>query len=373
MRLLAKTLYGLENILAEELSTLGAKNIKIMNRAVAFIGNKEVMYKVNYLSRTALSVLMPIAEFSISSKQDLYNQCVGIEWAEYLSVDSTFAIVPVVHSDLFPHTGYPALVVKDAIADSFRRTMGKRPSVNIANPTISINLHISRNRVTLSLDSSGLPLFKRGYREQHGEASLNEVLAAGMLKLAGYNGNVQLLDPMCGSGTILIEAAMIAANIPAGKYRKNFGFCSWQDYDEGLFRRIKNQADRQVKTSETFAPIFGSDNSSLAARAAKANIESAGLQDMIKVKICDIRDIDPFAGSGIIVTNPPYDKRVEVEDIDELYKTLGTIFKHRFTGSEAWVITSDKSYLYSIGLKHSARYQLFNGQIECLFAGYKLY
>jgi putative N6-adenine-specific DNA methylase len=235
MKFTAKTLYGLENVLAGELEELGASDIQPANRAVLFSGSKELLYKVNYCSRSALSFLVPLSGFRIRSKEDLYKKASEVEWSEIIDHNSSFSVAPVVRSELFTHSGYPALIVKDAIADYFRKETGKRPSVNTSDSDVVINLHISNDHVDISLDSSVIPLYKRGYRAEQGLAPLNEVLAAGMLMLAGWDGTLPLQDPMCGSGTLLIEAQLIASRIPPGKFRPSFGFTRWKDFDQTLF------------------------------------------------------------------------------------------------------------------------------------------
>lgn len=371
MRLIAKSLFGLENVLASELVELGAKDVHTANRAVSFYGNKRLLYKVNYCSRLALSFLMPVASFRINDKNDLYKRCREIDWTEYIDLDMTFSIVPVVHSQIFNHTGYPALIVKDAVVDFFRDKYGKRPSVETENPSIAFNLHISGENVNISVDSSVVPLYKRGYRKEQGTAPLNEVLAAGLLKLSGWNGNSYLFDPMCGSGTILIEAGLMAANIPPGKFRRCFGFQKWKDYDEDLFKDVKSKADGKITSPQM--PITGSDISETAVDRSVENIRNAGLSEYVMVNVADIKDAVPKYEEGYVVMNPPYGQRISPVDIDALYDTIGSVLKHSFSGHKAWILTSGKEYLNHIGLKPKVKYRVFNGSIECIFAGYDLY
>ena len=371
MKLTAKTLYGLENVLVRELEAMGASGIKPANRAVLFSGSRELMYRVNYCSRTALSVLMPIADFRIRSKDDLYRKASEIRWSEFMDADGTFSVVPVVNSKLFSHTGYPGLIVKDAIADYFRNSAGKRPSVDPVDPTLLINLHISNDIVNISLDSSVVPLFKRGYRAEHGPAPLNEVLAAGILLLSGWDASASLLDPMCGSGTIPIEAGLIANRIPPGKFRSYFGFSRWKDYDKGLFDRVKQESDNQIIKSAV--TIKGSDISEKAVRQAAINISRAGLSEAISVEVSDIKNVKPIDGSGYIFINPPYGIRITHDETDRLYDMIGSILKHNFAGNKAWIITSGKEFLKNIGLKPRVKHTLYNGAIECILAGYELY
>ena len=371
MKLIAKTLYGLENVLSEELKSLGATEIETANRAVIFNGDKNLLYKVNYCSRTALSVLVQIADFRIRSKEDLIKGGSRIEWDQIMDTDDTFSIVPVVNSPLFTHTGYAGLILKDSIADYFRNKTGRRPSVDATDPRILINLHISNERVTISIDSSVIPLFKRGYRKEQSVAPLNEVLAAGILKLSGWSAGTSLTDPMCGSGTIPIEAAMIACKIPPGKFRKFFGFQKWKDYDEKLFNDVVKECDNQI--TDPAVKIYASDISEVAVRQANVNINGAGLKNIISIKEEDFRNLMKQDEEGYIFLNPPYGERLLPDETDSLYGMIGTTLKHNFTGHTAWLISSNKESLKKIGLKHKEKHTLFNGALECTLLKYELY
>ena len=371
MKFVAKTLYGLEKVLAEELLYLGAQEIIPANRAVLFSGDIALLYKVNYMSRTALSVLMLINEFWIKSADDLYKKCLKIGWDNYMNVNSTFAVTPVVQSPLFNHTGYAGLKLKDAVADYFRNIDGKRPSVDPANPDILINLHISNEKVSVSLDSSLIPLFKRGYRQEQAAAPLNEVLAAGMLHISGWNAETNLIDPMCGSGTIPIEAGLIASNIPAGKFRSFFGFQKWKAYDQELFSSVKESANAGIRKATV--KISGSDISEVAISQASKNIISAGLKDTISLDVSDFKTLKVPDDGGVIFINPPYGERLQPEDTDNLYSMIGTTLKHNYQGYSAWIISSNKESLKLIGLKPKEKYLLYNGSLECIFNKYELY
>jgi putative N6-adenine-specific DNA methylase len=371
MKLIAKTLYGLENVLSEELKNLGATEIETANRAVIFNGDKNLLYKVNYCSRTALSVLVQIADFRIRSKEDLTKGGLKIEWDQIMDNDDTFSIVPVVNSPLFTHTGYAGLILKDCIADYFRNKTGRRPSVDTTDPRILINLHISNEHVTISIDSSIVPLFKRGYRKEQSVAPLNEVLAAGILKLSGWTAGTSLTDPMCGSGTIPIEAAMIACKIPPGKFRKSFGFQKWKDFDEKLYSDVVAECDSHI--TEPAVKIFASDISEVAVRQANVNIEGAGLKDIISISVEDFRNLKKQDEEGFIFLNPPYGERLLPGETDSLYGMIGTTLKHNFTGYTAWLISSNKDSLKKIGLKHREKLTLFNGALECTLIKYELY
>jgi putative N6-adenine-specific DNA methylase len=371
MKFVAKTLFGLEEVLAKELSALGAKEIIPANRAVLFTGDMSLLYKVNYSSRTALSVLMPISEFWIKSSDDLYNKGLKIEWENYMDVDNSFSVAPVVQSQLFNHTGYAGLKLKDAVADYFRNIHGRRPSVNPADPDILINLHISNEKVTVSLDSSSVPLFKRGYRQEQAAAPLNEVLAAGMLLISGWNASSDLIDPMCGSATLPIEAGLIACNIPAGKFRKYFGFQKWKGFDPDLFGKIVEEGEKGIR--ESSVKISGFDISEPAISQAVKNVKSAGLNNCISLDICDFKTLKIPDSEGIIFMNPPYGERLLPDETDSLYSMIGTSLKHNFAGYTAWIISSNRESLKHIGLKPKEKHLLYNGSLECSFNKYELY
>jgi putative N6-adenine-specific DNA methylase len=371
MRFVAKTLYGLEKVLSEELISLGAVNIQTANRAVMFEGDMSLLYRVNYCVRTALSVLMPVADFRIRSKDDLYKGGSKIEWDRFMDTDDTFSIVPVINSTHFAHTGYAGLILKDAIADSFRKRTGRRPSVDTNDPRVLINLHISNDLVTISLDSSVVPLFKRGYRQEQSMAPLNEVLAAGIILLSGWNVSATLIDPMCGSGTIPIEAGLIACKIPPGKFRKFFGFQRWQDFDADLYEKIKLECNSQIGFSPV--KIFGSDISEQTLQYAKANVARAGLNDAISLETSDFKDLKSLDDHEFLFLNPPYGQRIKPEEIDLLYGMIGTTLKHNFPGTTAWLITSNKESLKHVGLKPKEKHTLFNGALECVLLKYEMY
>lgn len=371
MKYIAKTLYGLENVLATELNDLGASDIRVLNRAVSFNGDLKLLYSANYCLRTALSILMPIAEFRIRSADDLYKLSAKVKWNDYLDEHSTFSIVPVVNSPLFKHTGYAGLLLKDVIADWFRNKTGSRPSVNTDDPGILINLHISNELVTISLDSTIIPLYKRGYRREQGSAPVNEVLAAGIILLSGWNGTEPLIDPMCGSGTIPVEAALIAACIPPGRYRQFFGFRQWKGYDETLFDEVKKECGSKIRVPDI--KISASDISAKAVSQTLANVESAGLSEIISVEKQDFCDLRISGSKGIIMMNPPYGQRIKISESENLYGMIGTTLKHYFPGYEAWLITSDKESLKHVGLKPSKKITLFNGSLECVLVKYELY
>lgn len=371
MEFIAKTLFGLEKVLAGELHDLGIKGVNVLNRAVAFTGDMSTLYKVNYCVRTALSVLLRITGFRIHSKDDLYRKSYEIDWSVFMNHDSKFSVVPVVYSKIFKHTAYPGLVVKDGVADHFRRKRGRRPDIDIHDPDVIINVHISDENVDISLDSSGDPLFKRGYRTTNPVAPLNEVLAAGIIYLSDWDAKVPLTDPMCGSGTIPVEAGLIAHRIPPGRFRKSFGFTRWNNFNEDLFIRIKNDADKHISNNPV--SITASDVSEEAIRQTITNVKNAGLSNVIETRVSDFKNLRSSDEGGYLFLNPPYGERLKPGDPRELYSMIGTTLKHRFPGYKAWILTTQKEYLNYIGLKTNSKYILYNGPLKCILAEYEMY
>lgn len=371
LKMLAKSPAGLEEILAKELEDLGAEQIELLNRAVSFEGDKRLLYAANYRCRTALRILVPVTRFKIETEQDLYTSIKAIRWEDYLGTQNTIAINSTVTTSIFTHSHFVSLRAKDAIVDRFREKTGERPSVDIDNPDFRINLHIYKDEVDVSFDSSGASLHKRGYHVSNAEAPLNEVLAAGMILLSGWDGQSNFIDPMCGSGTLLIEAAMIAMNLPAGQYRNDYGFMRWKDFDKDLWEDVKNEALEDERDFNF--RIIGSDISEYNLRSAAANLKEARLHKDIELKVSPFQRMTPPAGGGIMICNPPYGERIKVEDIVELYQELGNTLKQNYKGYKAWVISSDLRALKMIGLKPMKKYILFNGQLECRYAGFDLY
>ena len=369
-KFLAKTFYGLENVLAKELIELGANDVETGNRAVSFSGDKAIMYKANFCCRTAIRILKVVKTFNARSADDIYNEVKKIDWSKHLDPKKTFSIDSVVYSEDFRHSKFVTYRVKDAIADQFTEKFGKRPSVSVENPDLSINIHISHNTCTLSFDSSGESLHKRGYRASQNDAPISEVLAAGMILMTGWHGECDFVDPMCGSGTILIEAAMIALNIAPGIYRKEFAFEKWDDFDEDLFREIY---DDQSQEREFKHKIYGSDISPRAVKIAETNIKNAGLKKYIELQTKPIQELDAPAPQGIIVTNPPYGERLNTDDLNTLYAAIGERLKHHFTGYNAWLISSSKEALGKIGLKPSKKIKLLNSELECSYQKYEIF
>ncbi len=371
-KFIVKTFSGLENVLAKELRGIGAENIQPSRRSVSFSGTKEMMYRANMQLRTALSILKPIYTFQARSEIEFYKAVRSVRWKDYIDVNQTFAVESVVFSEYFSHSQYISLKTKDAIVDYFRGETGKRPSVDPKNPHLKVTVHISENNCTLSLNSSGQPLFKRGYRLDSHVAPLNETLAAGMVLLSGWKGDCQLIDPMCGSGTILTEAAMIAQKIPPGAFRKDFGFRFWRDFDSQLWRKIKTEANNQIINLDE-RMILGADISPDAITISNNNIENAGLEDNIRLKISAFEDLSPPEEKGIIIMNPPYDERIKQDDIMDLYSKIGSELKHKYEGFSAWILSSNSEAINQIGLKSSEKIPLFNGPLECKYLRYDLF
>ncbi|PLX13162.1 MAG: RNA methyltransferase, partial [Marinilabiliales bacterium] len=362
-KLVVKTFKGLEDILFQELKQLGASEIKKGNRMVEFLGDQAMMYKANFHLRTALRVLKPIAEFEVSDENQLYSAIQKIDWNEYIDLKDTFAIDSVVNSENFSHSKYVALKAKDAIVDQFREKFEKRPYVDTEDPDLRINIHISHKLCTLALDSSGESLHKRGYRIKTTKAPLNEVLAAGMILLSGWDKKSDFVDPMCGSGTLIIEAAMIANNIPPGVYRQRFGFETWKDFDTELFAQIYEDDSEEVDSN---AKIMGSDISEIAIRIAQENIDNAGLKKKIDLITKPIENYIPNqTDKGVVITNPPYGERIKKNEINSFYKVLGDIFKSKYKGFEIWMLSSNFEAIKYIGLRPTQKETLYNGALEC--------
>lgn len=367
------TLAGLEEVLAEELRALDMEYIKVGVRAVTCSGTLRQLYEANLWCRTAIRVLKPIRTFKARDEQDLYEQVQKIKWSDYLNVKQTFAINAAVSHSTFEHSLFVAQLTKDAIVDQFRKATGERPSVDLNRPDLRLNLHMHENMVTLSLDSSGDSLHRRGYRLQTNVAPLNEVLAAGIVALSGWDKKSAFIDPMCGSGTLLIEAAMMAQNIAPGLYRRDgYGFEKWKDYDEKLFEMIWKTAEAKAKDAPQ-AAILGYDIDPDYVTAAMNNIENAGLADVIKVEEADFFKTEAPATPGVVVMNPPYNERIQSDDINLLYKSIGDTLKTSYQGYDAFVLTGNLEAAKSIGLRVSRRIPLFNGPIDCRLLKYELY
>ncbi len=369
--MIAKTLQGLEEVLAGELENIGAENIKIVKRAVTFTGDLAVLYKANYLCRSAIAILRVLTVCKITTQEDLYKEISKISWESILDVDGTFCVEAVVSNTVFTHSHYVSLKIKDAVADRFRRLYNKRPNVDTENPDIFISVHLYEETCTISLNSSGKSLHKRGYRKQTDVAPINEVLAAGIILLSGWDKNSHFIDPMCGSGTFLIEAAMIANNIPAGYYRKSFGFQRWKNYDADLWENIKKEA--LLEQTEFEGQIVGSDISPVCIDMAYQNILSAKFHKDIELHVQDVEKQIPPKGKGIMICNPPYGERICPDDIFALYQGIGNALKHNYAGYTAWVICADNDAIKHIGLRPSKKINMFNGALACKLLKFEIY
>jgi len=374
-KMIAKTMFGLEEILADELRECGATDVEPINRAVAFEGDMRVLYRANYTCRTALAILKPFAEFEANNEQELYDNVSKIKWEKIIDVDGTFMIDSTTSGDIFTNSYYAALKTKDAIVDRMRRLFNHRPDIDTESADFKLNLHIADNKVTILLNSSGDSLHKRGYRQAVGVAPINEVLAAGMIKLSGWKCDCNFYDPMCGSGTLLIEAAMLANNIPAQYYRNdNFAFKRWGDFNIAEWKSVKEEEDRKIGAGNFEGEIWGNDIDMTVLRQAETNLRGAKLHKDVMLYCGSFEEQEPPAGKTLIVTNPPYGERIKVEDLNELYTKLGDTFKNLYGADcEVWLITSDFEAMKHIGLHPSKKIQLFNGALDCRLLKFELY
>lgn len=384
--MLAKTFKGLEEVLAQELIELGANDVQLERRAVSFRGDKALLYRANLCLRTASRILVPIVEATLTPKKKniapedlLYEAVKRVEWSRYMSVENTFAINATVYSDTFRNSRFVTYRVKDAIADYWMEHADKRPSVAVEAPDMLINVHIAKEHLTLSLDSSGESLHKRGYRVANTEAPINEALAAGMLLMAGWKGQSDFYDPMCGSGTLLIEAALIARNIAPGVFRQAFAFEKWPDFDAELWSDIYNDDSQEHEFTHK---IYGSDASFYAIQQAAKNIKSAGVQKDVELKQIRMEEIKAITNnqspltnpSPLVMLNPPYGERLKSnKEMEDLYSAIGSTLKHQFAGATAWIISSNDAAMKCIGLKPSRKVRLLNGELDCQFNRYDLF
>jgi putative N6-adenine-specific DNA methylase len=371
-KMVAKTLFGFEDILAKELTQLGAMDVKKGVRNVSFVGDKGFMYKTNMGLRTAIKILKPIADFRVHREEDLYKNIKQLPWEDYLSSSGTIAVDATVHYSIFTHTKYTALKAKDAIVDRFRENTGERPNVDLRFPDLKINVHIDRKHCTVSLDTSGESLHKRGYKTATNIAPINEVLAAGLILMSGWDGQCDFMDPMCGSGTILAEAAMIACNIPPNLMRKEFAFERWSDWDVDLFEKIEESLLN--KTRDFHYKILGYDKSPSAVRKAKDDIKNAHLEEFITIKHEDFFKTQKAGTDKLhMVFNPPYGERLENLNVEEFYGQIGTTLKHGYPNTNAWLITSNLEALKYIGLRPSRKIKVFNAKLESRFVKFEMY
>ena len=370
--LIAKTFMGLEPVLAKELTLIGANNVEIGRRMVSFTGNQEMMYRANFQLHTAVKVLKPIHRFKASSADDVYEEIRRIEWLDYLEGGKTFAVDSVVFSDEFRHSKFVSYKVKDAIVDQIRERTGGRPNISVTNPDLRLHIHIAEDNFTLCLDSSGESLHRRGWRQESVEAPLNEVLAAGIILTTGWEYDSDFIDPFCGSGTLLIEAAMLARNIAPGIFRKGYAFEKWNDFDAELFDRIYNECEEQER-EELPIHFYGYDIDMKAVNTARRNVAAAGLQDLITIEQQDFKDFQQPEEKCILVTNPPYGERISTPDLLGTYRMIGERLKHQFKGNDAWILSYREECFEQIGLKPSIKIPLFNGSLECELRKYQMF
>lgn len=368
--LIAKTFMGLEPVLAQELTQLGANNVQIGRRMVSFTGNQEMMYRANFQLHTAIRILKPIKHFKANSAEDVYEAIKQIDWSEYIESGKTFSVDSVVYSEEFRNSRFVTYKVKDAIVDQFREKTGTRPNISVSNPDIRLHIHISDEDATLSLDSSGESLHRRGYRQETIEAPINEVLAAGMIMMTGWRGDSDFIDPMCGSGTLLIEAALIAHNMSPGIFRKEFAFEKWPDFNQELFDNIYNDDSAEREFTHH---IYGYDIDMKAVNTACLNVKAAGFTKDITIEQADFKNFKKPTNPSIIVTNPPYGERISTPNLLGTYKMIGERFKHEFMGNDAWVLSYREECFDQIGLKPSIKIPLYNGSLECEFRKYSIF
>ena len=372
--IIATTFFGLEPVLAEELMGVGANDIQIINRAVLFRGDNEVLYRANLWCRTALKVLVPIKTFQAYNDREFYDLARRIDWQKYMTVDDTFAIDCVASGPIFTHSKYLALKCKDAIADYFRDKRGRRPNVDIEYPDLRINVHVYNSDITISIDSTGIPMSKRGYKVRQVQAPLNEVMAAGILKLSGWDCKTPLTDPMCGSATFATEACMMAMDIAPGSYR-NFAMEKWRDFDAKLWGNLRQEA-KERRLAKPTAEIAAYDRDPMALDIATQNIEKAGLSDFIDIDRRDFFKADDGAkiAGKFLIMNPPYGERLEDKDeMVDFYKQIGDTLKNRYTDSRAWILSGNLDAIKRIGLHPSKKIKLFNGAIECRLECFEMY
>jgi putative N6-adenine-specific DNA methylase len=369
----ATTAKGVEEVLAGELVRLGVAEVAIESGGVRFAGGMEAAYRANLWLRTASRVLMPLAEFACESPEELYQGVRTIPWTQYVTPSMTLAVDCNLRDSALTHSGFVALKTKDAIVDEVRDRCGTRPNIDTKDPDLRVNVRLFRNRCTLSLDCSGTPLDRRGYRLDRHEAPLKENLAAALVELSGWDGSVPFLDPMCGTGTIAIEAALKALRIPPGLLRAGFGFQRWPGFDRGLWERLIEEA-REGMLAQLPAPVLGSDISHSAVAMANENARRAGVNELISLGRCEISELNPPPGPGILIFNPPYGKRLgEEEELKPLYKEIGDVMKKRCKGYTAYLFTGNLELAKSVGLKASRRIVLYNGPIECRLLKYEMY
>lgn len=365
------TFFGLEEVLAKELLHLGGRDIVEFKRGVSVVGDLGFLYKANLCLHTALKIVIPITKFTADSEYEFYDNIKRIEWEKFISVTDSIMIESVLNSEIFTHSLFANQKAKDAIVDRFREKTGNRPDVDLLRPMFKLYIHIFKNEVTLNLDSSGDPLYKRGYRSDINEAPMKEVLAAGLVKLSGWERHLELIDGMCGAGTIAIEAALWANNIPPGYYRSDFTFMRWRNYDEKLYETIYDSSINKIKENEV--NIIANDIEEDTYKKAIINTQNAKVDDAVTCVNQSFFDLMPKRGSGVVILNPPYGERLPVPEIEKMYKEIGNKLKKDFQNYNAWIITSSPEAIKSIGLRPSRKIHIYNGSLECRYLKFELY
>ncbi len=365
-----KTFFGFEGVLSEELNELGYAEVTVLNRAVQVKGNWEDVYKLNLHVRCAISVLVEIKKFKIRNEDELYKKCLTIDWTKIFKVDKTFAVKGAIFSSFFKHSQFPFLLVKDAIVDTFREKLNDRPNVQVKNPQVVFDLYINEDVVTISLNTSGSPLFHRGYRQSVGEAPLNEVVAAGLIRMSGWDRKSTFIDPFCGSGTLLIEAALLASGIPSTIERQHYAFKNFASYSQEKWEQIYNEANKRV--SSLPCKIIGVDNDAEAVTKARRNLRGLSIGRFVETNVMSFDELKVNDESGIMVTNPPYGERMG-ENIEELYEGIGNWMKNELQGFDCWIISSNYEGFKSLGLRPERKIKVYNGDLECSFRKYSVY
>lgn len=365
------TFFGLEEVLAKELQQMGGRDIEVFKRGVSVVGDLGFLYKANLCLHTALKVIVPITKFTANTEQELYDNIKLIEWEKFITNEDTLMVESVVNSDIFSHSLFVSQKVKDGIVDRFRDRTGRRPDVDLLRPTFRLYVHIFRNEVTLNLDSSGDPLYKRGYRADINDAPMKEVLAAGLVKLSGWEKHLLLVDGMCGAGTIAIEAALWANKIPPGYYRNEFGFMRWRNFDEKTYDTIYESSINKITNDKV--EIIANDIDAPTLKKARKNTQHAKVDDVVRCNNESFFDMVPPRQGGVVILNPPYGERLPVAEIEKLYREIGNKLKKDFTNFNAWIITSNPEGIKSIGLRPSRKLQIYNGSLECRYLKYELY
>jgi len=365
-----KTFYGFEEVLREELAELGFPDGQKLNRAVQITGNWRDVYFLNVHLRCALSVLVEVKKFRIRNEDDLYTQCMKINWTQYFALDKSFAVKGAIYSDLFKHSQYPFLLVKDAIVDTFRKEKNDRPDVNTKKPQVMFDVYINNKEVTISLNSSGAPLFQRGYRDETGLAPMNEVAAAGLIRMSGWDKKKTFVDPFCGSGTFLIEAALMAANLPATLERHHYAFKNFANFDADIWQEIRDAIPSRI--TELPCKILGSDHNAEMVMKARRNLRRLPVGRFVKVSADSFEELKRPDDSGVMITNPPYGERMG-DEIEELYEGLGDWMKTEMQGFDCWIVSSNMEAFKSVGLKPDKKVKVYNGSLECSFRKYQIY